>query len=363
MFQKYLLIKGFRPFTKGCIRYPPVGYPVIPALQGPPKGVYIFIHKQVSDSFFVKMDSISDSFITQNHILRSFLIFRNRQKYLYSRLHIGNVHLKLPGNAQLYYRGVRRIHDFKAFMNLDPLHHYMRMNNMIKNVELMQQFIPRAKKKNISTQSIRRKRKSVNFYKTKGGRQLPSRKSSRSLSSRKSSRSLSSSKSSRSLSSRKSSRSLSSRKSLRKSSRKSIIHSDQLLNHFLKYDMLSGTDESLFHKHLYYTDLVYEYAKKNKNVPFCPTCTFKKNITVNQRKYDKHECQGVPEFPTDSFYPSFGQRSFYETTHDSAIQLPSYCNRILVKADDTPTLYILMGTMNYRIFPTAALERMFNANK
>lgn len=141
---------------------------------------------------------------------------------------------------------------------------------------------------------------------------------------------------------------------------------------FKDNDMLSGVQSSSYDTPKVtltqrgWKDIVYEWLTDDTNkINFCPTCELKHHH--QKRPPEWHELQNLVQSNnfngnvTYEEWRNMDKTSPYVLEKNSAYNWPSYCDRILVKADRENERYvirILMGDLNYRVLPHKFHEKI-----
>lgn len=159
---------------------------------------------------------------------------------------------------------------------------------------------------------------------------------------------------------------------------------------FSKSDMLTGSQEPANYARppidKTWTDLVYKWLSAHKNQPnlvFCPTCEFKNNRTLRKssRQQNKHSYKSnrrsivssvkqqrslwndvpmPPQTNNTRHWKESNQFTSYRLVKHHSYNLPSYCDRILMKVKrgykNNPHIQLVVGDMNYRILPDSFLN-------
>ena len=145
-------------------------------------------------------------------------------------------------------------------------------------------------------------------------------------------------------------------------------------------DMLSGTDRNVPYAHPHvpagWGDVVYEWLTRTPSEAFCPTCEFVHNRPLAMGTGDDtghaHGWNDVPEVPVDvkpKAWTVEATGSPYKLIKKRSYNVPSYCDRALVRVrpgggrGGGPHVQLLVGDMNYRVLPSAFVERTTASKK
>lgn len=124
-------------------------------------------------------------------------------------------------------------------------------------------------------------------------------------------------------------------------------------------DMLSGkrTDQPpTFAK---WDDVVYRWLTDPTKMPFCPTCEL--GHPLAKREIAWADVPDVPRTPDPEQWTTEAASSPYKLVKKEAYNVPSYCDRLLVRVDlehGRPVLRLLMGDLNYRVLPRTFYRRL-----
>lgn len=157
----------------------------------------------------------------------------------------------------------------------------------------------------------------------------------------------------------------------RHSRRHSVAQSatpESYTNVLKKSDMMSGTDrEGPFALPNLgdWTDIVYRWLVKHPHQAFCPTCEFvrKRPLTAASPDGGWNRVPDIPVRRDPAAWKREAASSVYHTTKHNSYNLPSYCDRILVRVQPNPNgqagcphVQVMAGDMNYRLLPIGFLQ-------
>ena len=135
-----------------------------------------------------------------------------------------------------------------------------------------------------------------------------------------------------------------------------------------KSDMMSGTDRDgpfALPNLGDWTDIVYRWLVKHPHQAFCPTCEFvrKRPLTAASPDGGWNRVPNIPLRRDPAAWKRETASSVYHTTKYDSYNLPSYCDRILVRVQPNPNgpagsphVQVMAGDMNYRVLPAGFLQ-------